>query len=269
MRSTTPPRTPRPSPFRALAALRAGRLRRRLAGAELPRHIGLIMDGNRRWARERGFADARLGHRYGAQHAGAVLGWCESLGVRHVTVFVCSAENLQQRGDGEVAFLMRVIEEVLAAPLSGPNPRWRVQVAGDLDALPESTARALEHAVRATADCATGARLTLAVGYGGRQELVGAVRGLLHAHADTGRPVRDLAEELTAEHIARHLYTAGSPDPDLVIRTSGEQRMSNFLLWQSAYAELYFCEAYWPAFREVDFLRAVRAYAARRRRYGA
>ena len=251
-----------------LTALRTGRLRRRLAGAELPRHIGLIMDGNRRWARERGFADTRLGHHYGARHAGAVLGWCEALGVRHVTVFLCSAENLRRRGDAEIAFLMRVIEDVLARDLAGPRPRWRVHLAGDQAALPESTARALAHAVAATADCPTGAHLTLAVGYGGRQELVDAVRGLLHAHADSGRPVRALAEELTSDHIARHLYTAGSPDPDLVIRTSGEQRMSNFLLWQSAYAELYFCDAYWPAFRELDFLRAVEAYTARRRRYG-
>ncbi|WP_244257485.1 polyprenyl diphosphate synthase [Kitasatospora cineracea] len=255
--------------LRSLQALRAGRLRRRLAGAELPRHIGLIMDGNRRWAREHGLADIRLGHRYGAQHASAVLGWCEAVGVRHVTVFVCSAENLRRRGDEEVAFLMRVIEEVLTRNLAGPRPRWQVRVAGDPDTLPESTARALARAEAATADCTTGARLTLAVGYGGRQELVDAVRNLLHAHADTGRPVRALAEELTSDHIARHLYTAGSPDPDLVIRTSGEQRMSNFLLWQSAYAELYFCDAYWPAFREVDFLRALHTYATRKRRYGA
>ncbi|MFF2629492.1 polyprenyl diphosphate synthase [Kitasatospora griseola] len=252
-----------------LYALYTRRLRRRLAGAELPRHIGLIMDGNRRWARERGLADTRLGHRFGAQHVGSVLGWCEALGVRHVTVFVCSAENLQRRGDDEIAFLMRVIEEVLTAHLAVPRPRWQVHLAGDLDTLPDSTARALKHAVEATADCPTGAQLTLAVGYGGRQELVDAVRDLLHEQADAGRPTREIADALTAEDIARHLYTAGRPDPDLVIRTSGEQRMSNFLLWQSAYAELYFCEAYWPAFRELDFLRAVRAYAARRRRYGA
>ncbi|BAJ33114.1 MULTISPECIES: polyprenyl diphosphate synthase [Kitasatospora] len=251
-----------------LGPLRTGRLRRRLAGAELPRHIGLIMDGNRRWARERGLADTRLGHRHGARHAGAVLGWCEALGVRHVTVFVCSAENLERRGDAEVAFLMRVIEDVLARELAGPRPRWRVHLAGDPATLPDSTVRALRRAVDATAHCATGAHLTLAVGYGGRQELVHAVRGLLNAHADTGRPVRALAEELTADHIARHLHTAGHPDPDLVIRTSGEQRMSNFLLWQSAYAELYFADAHWPAFRELDFLRAVASYAARGRRYG-
>ncbi|MFJ5231274.1 polyprenyl diphosphate synthase [Kitasatospora sp. NPDC088391] len=261
-------------------------LRRRLAGAELPRHIGLIMDGNRRWARARGLADTRLGHRYGARHVASVLDWCEALGVRHVTVFVCSAENLRRRDDGEIAFLMRVIEEVLVAPLAAPRPRWRVHLAGDLDTLPESTAAALRRAVTATAtatgaaataatgpasaaDRADGFELTLAVGHGGRQELVGAVRGLLRAHADSGRPVRELAEELTAEHISRHLDTAGQPDPDLVIRTSGEQRMSNFLLWQSAYAELYFSAANWPAFGELDFLRAVRAYAARRRRYGA
>ncbi|MER6362778.1 polyprenyl diphosphate synthase [Kitasatospora sp. NPDC001527] len=252
-----------------LYAFYARRLRRRLHGRELPGHIGLIMDGNRRWARRRGIGNPSLGHKAGAEHVEHVLAWCEDLRIRHVTVFVCSAENLQRRGDSEVAFLMRVIEDVLAAQLARPRPRWRVHIAGALDSLPDSTARALKEAVEATRECITGAHVTLAVGYGGRQELVDAMRDLLYEQAAAGTPMRDLAGELTADDIARHLYTAGQPDPDLVIRTSGEQRMSNFLLWQSAYSELYFCEAYWPAFREVDFLRAVRAYADRQRRYGA
>ncbi|MFJ8043857.1 polyprenyl diphosphate synthase [Kitasatospora sp. NPDC096147] len=249
-------------------ALYARRLRRGLAGARLPSHVGIVMDGNRRWARERGLADTRLGHRYGAERVQEMLDWCEELGIGHVTVFVCSAENLQRRGPAEVEFLMRVIEEVLASALPGARPRWRMHLAGDPDTLPASTARALKAAVEDTRECATGAHLTLAVGYGGRQELVDAVRDLLYELEGTGRPVRELADGLVAEDIARHLYTAGQPDPDLVIRTSGEQRLSNFLLWQTAYAELYFCEAYWPAFRKVDFLRAVRAFAARSRRYG-
>ncbi|WP_201305150.1 polyprenyl diphosphate synthase [Streptomyces sp. GS7] len=252
-----------------LYALYTRRLRRQLQGGELPRHIGLIMDGNRRWARQRGIGNPSLGHKYGAEHVENVLSWCEALQIRHVTVFVCSAENLQRRDDAEVAFLMQVIEEVLTRHLARPLPRWQVHVAGALDTLPDTTAHALKEAVEATRDCTTGAHVTLAVGYGGRQELVDAMRDLLYEQAETDRSMRDLAAHLTADDIARHLYTAGQPDPDLVIRTSGEQRMSNFLLWQSAYSELYFCEAYWPAFREVDFLRAVRAYAARQRRYGA
>ena len=112
------------------------------------------------------------------------------------------------------------------------------------------------------------AHVTLAIGYGGRQEVIEALRALLHERAGQGATLAEVAATITTDDIARHLYTAGQPDPDLVIRTSGEQRLSNFLLWQSAYSELYFCEAYWPAFREIDFLRALRSFAARQRRYG-
>jgi short-chain Z-isoprenyl diphosphate synthase len=251
-----------------LYALYTRGLRRRAVGHELPEHVGLIMDGNRRWARRMGLADASLGHQFGAEHIEHVLGWCEGLGIRHVTVYLSSTENLQRRGDAEVAFLMGVIERMAAEHADRPDPRWRIHVAGMLDALPDATARALKLAVEATRECRTGAHLTLAVGYGGRHEIVDAVRDLLHESAAAGRSAREVAASLTPEDIAAHLYTAGQPDPDLVIRTSGEQRMSNFLLWQSAYSELYFCEAYWPAFREIDFLRAVRSYTARQRRHG-
>jgi short-chain Z-isoprenyl diphosphate synthase len=161
---------------------------------------------------------------------------------------------------------MGVIEDVVTDRLTRGNDHWRVHIAGSLDVLPDTTAHALKRAVEATRE-RTGGHITLAVGYGGRQELVEAVREHLYANAD--RDPRDIAAELTMDDITDRLYTAGRPDPDLVIRTSGEQRMSNFLLWQSAYAELYFCEAYWPAFREVDFLRALRSYAQRQRRHGA
>ena len=249
-----------------LYAAYARRLRRQLAGSPLPGHIGLIMDGNRRWARRMGMADTRLGHRYGGEHVETVLSWCERMGIRHVTVYVCSTENLTHRGDDEVAYLMEVVEEVLAPRLA--NATWRVHIAGTVDVLPDSTARALKQAVEATQDCPSGNHATLAIGYGGRQEVVNALRSLLTEHALAGRPIEDVAETITIEDVSRHLYTAGQPDPDLVIRTSGEQRMSNFLLWQSAYSELYFCDAYWPAFREIDFLRALRSYARRNRRYG-
>ncbi|BCJ63051.1 polyprenyl diphosphate synthase [Polymorphospora rubra] len=252
-----------------LHALYARRLRRQVAAGRLPAHVGLVMDGNRRWAREMGLGDPSVGHRYGAEHVEDLLFWCEALAIRHVTVFVCSTENLRRRDTAEVAYLMRTIEEVVAAQLARPAARWRVHVAGAPDILPRSTAHALKEAVEATRDCPTGAHVTLAIGYGGRQELVDAIRDLLHDRAGAGHTVQDIADSLTVDDITRHLYTAGQPDPDLIIRTSGEQRMSNFLLWQSAYSELYFCEAYWPAFREVDFLRALRSYAGRQRRYGA
>ncbi|MFC4011236.1 polyprenyl diphosphate synthase [Nonomuraea purpurea] len=252
-----------------LHALYARRLRRQLATGPLPGHVGLIMDGNRRWAKQKGLPNPSIGHKYGAEHIEHVLSWCEGLGIKHVSVYLCSTENLQRRGDEEVAYLLRVIENMVAEHFDRPDARWQVHVAGLLDMLPDTTARALKSAVEATRTCATGFHLTLAIGYGGRQEVIDALRELLYERAESGQSMLDLASTLTVDDITPHLYTAGQPDPDLVIRTSGEQRMSNFLLWQSAYSELYFCEAYWPAFREIDFLRALRSFAARQRRYGS
>jgi short-chain Z-isoprenyl diphosphate synthase len=245
------------------------RLRRQLVGKPRPQHVGLVMDGNRRWARGQGHANPSIGHRYGAMHVENALGWCETAGVQHVTVFVCSTENLVKRGNEEVMYLMKLIEEVVTTRLMEPGGRWQVHVAGLIDLLPDTTALALKQAVEATKDIATGNHVTLAIGYGGRQELVEAVRSLLESEARAGNDLDSLADTLEADDITKHLYTAGQPDPDLIIRTSGEQRMSNFLLWQSAYSELYFCDPYWPAFREIDFLRALRSYAARQRRRGA
>jgi short-chain Z-isoprenyl diphosphate synthase len=242
------------------------KLRRELSGGTLPAHVGLIMDGNRRWARQKGLASPSLGHKYGAEHVEDVLNWCERAGIRHVTVFVCSAENLQRRGDAEIAFLMQVIEDVVAERLARPEATWQVHLAGMLDVLPDTTARALKRAADVTSQCATGAHVTLAIGYGGRQEVLDAIRALLYEQADGGGTLTELADTLTTGDIARHLYPAGQPEPELVIRTSGEQRISNFLRWQSVQSELYFCDAYWPAFREIDFLRALRSYAARQSR---
>jgi short-chain Z-isoprenyl diphosphate synthase len=244
-------------------------LRRQVLSERLPEHVGLIMDGNRRWARQVGLANASLGHRAGAEHAEQVLSWCDTVGIANITVFICSTENLQHRDDAEVAYLMKVIEEVVLARLTRRDARWQVHIAGMLDVLPDSTARALKEAVEVTRHCSTGAHVTLAIGYGGRQEIIDAVRDVLTDADAAGIPMADVAANLTVDDITAHLYTVGRPEPDLVIRTSGEQRLSNFLLWQSAYSELYFCEAYWPAFREIDFLRALRSYAARKRRFGA
>ena len=165
----------------------------------------------------------------------------------------------------QLAALQAIIEEtVLGLAETG---RWRIHPVGALDLLPDRTARMLKQAAESTADI-DGILVNVAVGYGGRREVVDAVRSLLHEHAHQGTSVEDIAQMLDVEHIAEHLYTKGQPDPDLVIRTSGEQRLSGFLLWQSAHSEFYFCEAYWPNFRHVDFLRALRAYAARQRRFG-
>jgi short-chain Z-isoprenyl diphosphate synthase len=136
-----------------------------------------------------------------------------------------------------------------------------------LDLLPAHTQSVLKEAEQATLGI-NGLLVNVAVGYGGRQEIADAVRSLLAEHAERGTSLAELAESVEVEHIAEHLYTRGQPDPDLVIRTSGEQRLSGFMLWQSAHSEYYFCEVFWPAFRKVDFLRALRDYAARHRRYG-
>ena len=146
--------------------------------------------------------------------------------------------------------------------------RWRLHPVGALDLLPASMAERLKTAAESTRDV-DGLLVNIAVGYGGRREIADAVRSLLHEHAGKGTTLEELAGVIDVEHIAEHLYTKGQPDPDLVIRTSGEQRLGGFLLWQSAQSEFYFCEAYWPDFRRVDFLRAVRAYAERERRFGS
>jgi short-chain Z-isoprenyl diphosphate synthase len=146
--------------------------------------------------------------------------------------------------------------------------RWRINPVGSLDLLPQRTAEVLKSAAASTRGV-DGLLVNVAVGYGGRQEIADAVRSLLTEHAEQGTSMEELSRNLAADDISEHLYTKGQPDPDLVIRTSGEQRLSGFMLWQSAHSEYYFCEAYWPDFRRVDFLRALRSYAQRHRRYGS
>jgi short-chain Z-isoprenyl diphosphate synthase len=253
--------------FRQVAyRLYAARLRWRLRNARLPRHIGLIIDGNRRWAKQEGLASPSDGHRHGAGHIWDALAWCQTAGIQHVSVFICSAENLARRDDAEVAALMEIIERIVLSRIATPDPAWQVHVAGMVDMVPASTALALKEAVEATSGCTTGAHVTLCVGYGGRQEIVEAVRALLEERAAAGVSLTQLASAVQQEDIARHLAGAGQPEPDLIIRTSGEQRMSNFMLWQGTDAYLHFCDCYWPAFREVDFLRALRDFAARQYR---
>ena len=239
------------------------RLRHQLAGRPLPRHVGLIIDGNRRWAREEGLASPSEGHRHGAERIWDALTWCRAAGIRHVTVFVCSAENLARRDDAEVATLMSIIEHRVVTRILAAEPRWQVHIAGLVDMLPDSTSRALKLAADTTRDAATDSHVTLCVGYGGRQEIAEAVRSVLLERAATGTSLAELAGTITEDDIARHLTGDGQPEPDLIIRTSGEQRMSNFLLWQSTGAYLHFCDCYWPAFGEIDFLRALRDFAAR------
>jgi short-chain Z-isoprenyl diphosphate synthase len=190
----------------------------------------------------------------------------DEAGVELVTLWLLSTDNLS-RPQTELQPLLRIIEGVVT-DLAAPSNPWTLHIVGALDLLPAETARLLKEAADATAG-RPGVEVNVAVGYGGRREIADAVRAMLQSHAAKGATLEEVAEFLDIEHIAEHLYTRGQPDPDLVIRTSGEQRLGGFLLWQSAHSEFYFCEAYWPDFRRVDFLRALRAYAARQRRFGA
>ena len=238
-------------------------LTRELAGGPVPQHVGVIIDGNRRWAKAYG-TTTHDGHRAGADKVVEFLGWCDEVGVEVVTVWLLSTDNLT-RASAELDQLLEIIPDLVER--LAETGRWRVNPVGRLDLLPASTANRLKELGEATA-AIDGITVNLAIGYGGRQEITDAVRSLLAEHAERGTSLAELADTLDVEHISEHLYTTGQPDPDFVIRTSGEQRLSGFLMWQSAHSEYYFCEAYWPEFRKVDFLRALRSYSMRHRRFG-
>jgi short-chain Z-isoprenyl diphosphate synthase len=229
----------------------------------LPKHVGVMLDGNRRWAKAVG-RDTAHGHRAGAANIEPLLGWCDEVGIEVVTLWLLSTDNLN-RSEAQLAPLLEIIGEAVAS--LADQQRWRIHPVGALDLLPASLAEKLKDAEEATRDV-DGMLVNVAVGYGGRREIADAVRSLLQEAAAEGTSMEELAGIIDVEHIAEHLYTKGQPDPDLVIRTSGEQRLGGFLLWQSANSEFYFCEALWPDFRRVDFLRAIRAYAERERRFG-
>jgi len=248
---------------RVLYPLYEARMVRRMPTDRIPQHVGVMLDGNRRWAKAVG-ADTADGYKAGAANIEPLLEWCEEVGVQVVTLWLLSTDNLN-RPPEQLAGLLKVIEGAVAS--LAEQHRWRLHPVGALDLLPADTAEKLKAAAESTRD-AEGLLVNVAVGYGGRREIADAVRSLLQDQAAKGRTIEELAEVIDVEHIAEHLYTKGQPDPDLVIRTSGEQRLGGFLLWQSAHSEFYFCEAYWPDFRRVDFLRAVRAYALRDRRLG-
>jgi short-chain Z-isoprenyl diphosphate synthase len=232
---------------------------------QLPRHIAVLCDGNRRWARDAGHIDVSYGYRMGAAKIAEMLRWCQDAGIEMATVYLLSMENLR-RDPQEIASLIEIITDVVEE-ICAPANRWSVRTVGDLELLGEEPARRLRDAVESTS-AATGFHVNVAVGYGGRQEIADAVRGLLGKQIANGATAEQLVEAVTVDAISENLYTSGQPDPDLVIRTSGEQRLSGFLLWQSAYSEMWFTEAHWPAFRRVDFLRALRDYSRRHRRYG-
>lgn len=242
------------------------RLEAELAPQNLPGHVAVILDGNRRWAERRGAHSARHGHTAGALKTLEFIAWCDDLEIPVITLYLLSTDNLTGRASQELDELLQIIGDLAEA--IGELGTRRIHVVGDKAALPSDLAARLESAEAATA-AVSGSTVNLAVGYGGRLEIADAMRAILHQQAAEGASIEDVANRLTPELIAANLYTSGQPDPDLVIRTSGEQRLSGFLTWQSANSEFYFEEALWPDFRRVDFLRALRAFQLRHRRFGA
>jgi short-chain Z-isoprenyl diphosphate synthase len=236
--------------------------------SQLPRHIAVLCDGNRRWARDAGYDDVSVGYRMGAAKIAEMLRWCQAAGIEMTTVYLLSTENLR-RDPEELSALIEIITEVVEE-ICAPANKWSVRTVGDLELLGDETAHRIRQAVESTQEReASGSfHVNVAVGYGGRQEIVDAVRALLSKELANGATAEQMIEAVTIDAISENLYTSGQPDPDLVIRTSGEQRLSGFLLWQSAYSEMWFTEAHWPEFRRVDFLRALRDYSARHRRFG-
>ncbi|WP_301518661.1 isoprenyl transferase [Corynebacterium variabile] len=241
------------------------RLIRFMKGRPRPSHVAIMCDGNRRWARENGFTDVTHGHRVGAKKIVEVVGWCEEQGIDTVTVYLLSTENLG-RGADELELLMEIIGDV-SDEIASTKGDFRLRVIGRAELLPQELCDRLSEAEERTRDN-KGVRVNIAVGYGGRQEVVDAVRELIGNLAGEGVSAAEIPDRITVDSLTEHLYTSGQPDPDLVIRTSGEQRLSGFLLWQSAYSEIWFTETYWPAFRRMDFLRALRDFSTRQRRFG-
>ena len=245
------------------------RLESKAAGWTVPRHIGFIMDGNRRFARSLGLQNVSDGHHQGAEKLWEVLSWCYDSGVRVVTVWCFSLDNFQ-RNTAEVKALLELFEDKtkeIAEHREVHSKRVRVRYIGELRLLPESLQEAIRNAEAATAEY-DGYVLNIAMAYGGREEITEAIRCHLRNRIEAGDPVEQIVEELDGAAISRYLYTSGLPEPDLILRTSGEVRLSGFLLWQSAYSEYYFTDTHWPAFRKIDFLRALRSYDERHRRYG-
>jgi len=230
----------------------------------VPRHLAIIMDGNRRFARSMGMA-VKDGHEKGRDTLEQLLDWCLELDIHILTVYALSTENLTRPRE-EIEALMDLFDRALrqiAVDERVHRNEIRVRVIGNREVLPSRQREAIDIAESATANYSK-YRYNVALGYGGRDEIVEAIRAL----AREVREGRLEPDAIDSAAVSRHLYTADLPDPDLVFRTSGEERISNFLLWQSAYSELYFSEVLWPGLTRLDFLRAIRAFQLRRRRFG-
>lgn len=225
----------------------------------LPHHLAIIMDGNGRWAGKRGLGRL-LGHREGYKTLRGALLNASELGIKYLTVYAFSAENWRRPAE-EVAGLMKLIEQAARDELRAMHQNnVRIQVAGRVDEVPEGLRKALLHGIETTKRN-TGITFTLAINYGGRAEIVDAIKDIVASGTDP--------EDVTEELVSAHLYNPSHPEPDLMIRTAGEMRWSNFLIWQAAYCELFVTEASWPEFSEKELLEAVKTYQGRTRKFGA
>ncbi|MCX6438570.1 MAG: isoprenyl transferase [Actinobacteria bacterium] len=247
----------------ALYPLYEWRLVRALDFTKTPHHVGVILDGNRRWAKVNPNNSDPNGHKAGANKIIEFLGWCDDADVRVVTLWLLSTDNFKRSSD-EIEELLKIIGDTIDELAA--TGRWNIKAVGALDLLPPWLSEKLVGLKPIRND---GVEVNVAISYGGRREIVDAVKSYLGEEEKSGHSLDQAKAKLTSDDISKFLYTAGQPDPELLIRTSGEQRLGGFLLWQSALSEFYFCEAYWPDFRRVDFLRALRAYSLRQRRFGS
>lgn len=232
--------------------------------APIPNHVAIIMDGNRRFAKEMDL-DVTKGHTHGRDKLEEVLDWCLELNIKYLTVYAFSTENFNRSGS-EVKILMNMFEENLKKAAQEDRVhrnKVRINVIGDRSILPNNVKESIEYAEEKTKNY-NEYHLTLAIGYGGREEIINAIKNIAHKVKQGDIEAEQIDENMFCEH----LYTSELPDPDLILRTSGEERISNFLLWQMAYSELYFADIYWPSFRKIEFLRAIRSYQIRQRRFG-
>ena len=251
--------------LKPLYRLYEDRLLRGLDRDALPRHIGVIHDGHRRYAREEGLPDYQASYRAGMAKFEEFLQWTGEVEIEAVTCWLLSTENLL-RPDEELRPYYEVLVELFDRIPQTVGEDVQVRFIGSLDLLPSHL---VEAAKRLEERRPSGSRhVTIALAYGGRQEIVDAVKDLVSDLADEGWTSHELAEHIEKQALSDRMYASDLPDPDLVLRSSGEARLSGFLLWQAAYAEYAFVDVYWPAFRRVDFLRALRDFTRRERRYG-
>ena len=241
------------------------RLLKELDPDRMPRHVAIIMDGNRRYSRIQGNMEVIQGHELGVDILEKVLDWSIDLGIEIVTAYAFSTENFnrpQKEVEGLMNLFVKNFKRIVDHEKIHKN-KVRVKVVGRIELLPDDVREAILDAEEATKDYDE--RLfNLAIGYDGRLEIVDAIKKIYKQVEDGEISIDDIDEEL----VSKNLYTAGLEDPSLIIRTSGEERLSGFLLWQSSYSELYFCDSLWPELRKVDYLRAIRDYQARDRRFG-